>query len=76
MNNYSPKPGEGTLFVNSRKEKETHPDRSGFVHAHKDIKKGVRVNLAGWLAKTHDGKAVKDRNGKPILNLRMSDERK
>lgn len=75
MSDYQDKPGDGTLFVNTNKEKPTQPDRTGFVLAHRDIKAGERVRLAGWLATRQDGSKVTDRQGNPILNIKMSDER-
>jgi len=39
----------GTLFVNDRKEKETHPDRTGSINI-----EGVDYFLDGWIKKKGD----------------------
>lgn len=75
MSDYIDQPGSGTLFVNSNKDKDSQPDRSGYILVHRDLKAGERVRLAGWLATRKDGSKVNDRDGNPILNLKMSDER-
>jgi len=74
MSDYIEPNGSGTIFVNTNKEKDSQPDRSGYITAHRDLKAGERVRLAGWLAARKDGSAVKDRHGNPILNLKMSDD--
>ena len=68
---YEPKPGDGALFVNDRKEidnpeHERYPDRTGYLTAHRDLKKGEKFALAGWLKKA---------NGKILLSLKASDPR-
>ena len=40
----------GAIFVNDRKEKDTHPDRSGSARIN-----GVDYWVSGWLRKTKDG---------------------
>lgn len=63
---YEPKPGNGALFTNTHKSKDTHPDRTGYVIAHRDIKAGEKLNLAGWIKEGRDDK---------FLSLSMSDIR-
>lgn len=62
---YEPKPGDGILFVNEKKT-EKSPDRTGYVIAHRDIKAGEKLNLAGWVKSGRSGQ---------FLSLRMSDMR-
>jgi hypothetical protein len=40
----------GALFVNDRKEKDTHPDRAGSATI-----SGVEYWISGWLKKSRDG---------------------
>lgn len=47
---FEPKDMTGTLFVNDKKEKDTHPDRQGYL-----IVEGRKLWLSGWLKKK-DGK--------------------
>lgn len=63
---YEPKPGDGTLFKNEHKTSESHPGARGYVIAHRDIKKGERLELASW---TKDGSKGK------FQSLRLSDPR-
>lgn len=60
---YEHKPGDGTLYAEREKRSERAPDWSGFVLAHRDIKAGERVRLAGW-QKTDT-----------LVSLKLSDER-
>ena len=53
---YEQKDNSGSVFVNDRKEKETHPDRTGTARIN-----GVDYWVSGWLKK--------DRNGNPFLSL-------
>ena len=41
----------GSLWVNDRKEKESHPDRTGSIKID-----GVEYWVSGWLKKTDDGR--------------------
>ena len=62
---YEPKPGDGSLFQNEKRT-EKSPDRTGYVVAHRDIKAGEKLNLAGWIKEGSKGK---------FLSIRMSDVR-
>lgn len=53
---YDQKPNTGALFVNDRKSKDAHPDRSGKINV-----EGKLYYLDGWLKQ--------DKNGKPWLSL-------
>ena len=55
MTDFDPN-NSGALFVNNRKEKETHPDRTGSLNV-----EGKDYWISGWLKK--------DRNGNPYLSL-------
>ena len=60
---YQRKPGDGTLWENGYKQKETHPDMKGdFMHID-----GQEYEIAGWK------KATKD--GKPYLSLKIQTKR-
>lgn len=52
---YTPKDNTGSVFVNDRKEKDTHPDRTGTA-----LIGGVEYWVSGWL---------KEANGKKFLSL-------
>lgn len=65
---YEDKPGDGALFKNERKtEGDKFPDSTGYVLAHRDIKSGERLRLAGWKKKTNSGGS--------LLSLKLSDAR-
>ena len=53
---YEMKEGSGSLFKNDRKEKDTHPDRTGSAKIG-----GVDYWVSGWIKQ--------DRNGKPYLSM-------
>lgn len=59
--------GDGTLYENDRKEGR-QPDYSGWIIAHRDIKAGEKLNLAGWWKGGLEGRAK-------FLSLKMSDVR-
>lgn len=63
---YEPKLGEGALFKNERKTSDKHPNATGYLIAHRDIKAGEKLNLAAW---TKDGGKGK------FQSLRLSDLR-
>jgi len=48
---YEQKDFSGSIFVNDRKERDTHPDRTGSAKID-----GVDYFVNGWLRKTKDGK--------------------
>ena len=45
---YQHKPGQGSLFPNDRKQSDNHPDYTGKILAHRDIKAGEELRLAAW----------------------------
>lgn len=49
----------GSLFINQRKEKETHPDFTGKLKIGADlleaIRSGEEVQISGWKKKTKNG---------------------
>ena len=47
---YEVKPNSGSMFVNDKKEKDTHPDRKGSA-----LIGGVEYWVSGWLKKTKEG---------------------
>lgn len=47
---YETKDMSGTLFVNDRKEKETHPDYNGSA-----VINGVEMWVSGWKKSSRDG---------------------
>lgn len=58
---YEQRDNSGSLFVNNRKEKETHPDRTG-----KAMIGGVMYYVNGWLKKTGEGETWLSLSFKPI----------
>ena len=64
---YTPKDGDGTLFPVEDKTNDKAPDVTGYITAHRDIRQGERVRLAGWRKTLQSGKR--------LLNLKMLDER-
>lgn len=63
---YEPRPGDGALFRNENRSTDKHPNATGFVIAHRDIKAGERLRLAAW---TKDGGKGK------FQSIKMSDDR-
>ena len=53
---YQTKDNSGSVFQNDKKEKDTHPDRTGQAKIG-----GVDYWVSGWIKQ--------DRNGKPYLSL-------
>jgi hypothetical protein len=47
---YEQQNNSGAVFVNDRKEKDTHPDRAGSATID-----GVEYWVSGWLKKSRDG---------------------
>lgn len=64
---WEPRDGDGSLFPNDRKTGK-QPDMSGNIIAHRDVKAGEAVNLAGWWKGGSEGRAQ-------FLSLKMSDVR-
>ena len=53
---YQPKPGDGSLFINKKKTKDTHPDRTGSALIHcPNCSCNFPVKLAGWGRQKDDG---------------------
>lgn len=50
MSDFTPKDMSGVLFVNDRKDKDTHPDRTGTA-----MIGGVEYYVSGWLKKGKKG---------------------
>ena len=65
---YQEKPGDGTLCQNKEVKTDKAPTHTGYITAHRDIKAGEKVRLAGWRKGGKDGKD-------PFLSLKMSDDR-
>ena len=63
---YEPRPGQGSLFRNDKRSKDTQPNATGYILAHRDIKAGEKVRLAAWTKKGTHG---------AFQSLVMSDER-
>lgn len=53
---YERKPGDGVLWVNDKKEKDTHPDRKGdgIIHC-PHCSRNFEVWLSGWIKEKKDG---------------------
>lgn len=47
---YEQKDMSGSLFINDRKDKDTHPDRTGTA-----LIDGVQYWMSGWIKKKADG---------------------
>ncbi len=58
----------GNLFVNIGKKESKHPDRKGQINVN-----GMLFDIAGWIATTEDGEYKMDKNGKPYLQLKISE---
>ena len=52
---YEQKPGQGTLWRNSYKTGDNHPDAKGTIMAHRDIREGEVIEIAAWTKTKHDG---------------------
>ena len=48
---YQPKPGSGTLFINNRRETDTHPHLSGSIL----LPDGKEYWFSGWIKQGKDG---------------------
>jgi hypothetical protein len=57
---YEQKDNSGAVFVNDRKEQDSHPDRAGTA-----MIGGVSYWVNGWLKKTKDGKPYLSLSFKP-----------
>jgi hypothetical protein len=56
------KDNSGSLWVNDRKEKDTHPDRTGTVKI-----RGQEFFISGWLKETSAGKKYLSLSFKPKM---------
>lgn len=56
------KDNSGSIWVNDRKERETHPDRTGTVKVG-----GREYYISGWLKETSQGKKYLSLSFKPKL---------
>lgn len=59
---YEIRENSGSLFKNSRKEKESHPDRQGKVRIG-----GVEYYISGWVKKKPDGEQWMSLAFKPVV---------
>ena len=71
---FEQKDNSGSIWVNDRKEQDTHPDRTGSAKIG-----GVDYWVNGWLRKTNDGKpylslSFKPKQDKPAANNRSRAE--
>lgn len=71
---YEQRDNTGSLWINDRKEKDTHPDRTGTL-----LIEGKSYFLNGWLKKTADGKpflslSVKPKTTTTTTSPEMDDE--
>lgn len=57
---YEQKDNSGSIFVNDRKQKETHPDRTGTA-----LIDGTEYYISGWLKQSKDGKPFLSLSFKP-----------
>lgn len=61
---YEPRPNTGSMFVNEKKESETHPDRTGSA-----LIDGKEYWVNGWIKESAKGKwmslAFKPKDAKP-----------
>jgi hypothetical protein len=57
---YEMKDNSGSLWVNDRKDRDEHPDRTGSL-----MVAGTEYWLNGWLKKTKDGKPYLSLSVKP-----------
>lgn len=66
---YEQRDNSGSLWANDKKEKDTHPDRTGSI-----MVAGVEYWISGWLKKTNDGKPWLSLAVKPKAEARKADE--
>ena len=57
---FTPKDNSGSIWVNDRKDKDEHPDRTGSI-----MVAGTECWINGWLKKTKDGKPFMSLSVKP-----------
>lgn len=64
---YEQRDNSGSVFVNDRKEKDTHPDRTGTA-----MIDGRMYWISGWLKESADGKKFMSLAFKPKEEARQS----
>lgn len=58
-------PGKGALFPNKYKsDGDSKPTFTGHLFAHRDLKRGERIELAAWPHKTGGGMSLKSQDPK------------
>jgi hypothetical protein len=57
---YEQRDNSGSIWVNDRKDKDEHPDRTGSI-----MVAGTEYWINGWLKKTKDGKPFMSLSVKP-----------
>ena len=71
---YEQRDNSGSIFVNDRKEKDTHPDRSGTA-----MIDGVMYYVSGWIKEGQKGKfmslAFKRKDDQPVSEQRTAPAR-
>ena len=61
---YTTKPNTGTLFVNDRKQQETHPDYNGKLLISRDLLEKLatygeaQIEISAWIKETKNGKQI------------------
>lgn len=55
MKTFQHKPGNGSLFQNQYKNKDTHPDYTGKILISRDYKAGDEIKLAAWKRESTKG---------------------
>ena len=53
---YEPRPGQGSLFKNDKKNTDNSPNATGYIVAHRDIKEGEKLRLAAWTKESANGR--------------------
>jgi hypothetical protein len=72
---YEQRDNSGSIFLNERKEKDTHPDRTGTA-----MIDGVMYYVSGWLKQGSKGQflslAFKRKDDQPVQRTAPADDRK
>lgn len=65
MNNYTPKPNSGSLWTNSYKKQDNHPDMRGDVYLDRSLLRRlldntsddlIKVSISSWSRTTNNGR--------------------